>query len=140
MVIGWCIVDFLKIFIIFHGYFDKNVSQKPNSLLGKVLLRQPDFIKLFVGRIRFSEKFVAKSEFLEKCCCEIRIFEKMLSRNPKFGVVLKFSGLFKYPYVCLFRGWWVQGTFFPNFTEIRNQNFIVYPPDITICARCLFTL
>ena len=134
MVIGWCIVDFLKIFIIFHGYFDKNVSQKPNSrqsfvastrfykiicrsnqILWKICREIRIFEKMMLRNLNFWKNVVAKSEFLKKCCREIRIFEKMLSRNPKFGVVLKFSGLFKYPYVCLSRGWWVQGTFFSKF-------------------------
>ena len=155
----------LLIFIIFHGYFDKSVSQKPNSresfvastrfykiicrsnqilwkicreiwIFEKMLLRNQNFWKNVVAKSEFLKKccrkirifekmlswnqnfwknVVAKSEFLKKCCREIIIFEKMLLWNPKFGVVLKFSGLFKYPYVCLSRGWWVQGTFFSKF-------------------------
>ena len=114
MVIGWCIVDFLKIFIIFHGYFDKNVSQKPNSresfvtstrfykiicrsnqilwkicceitIFEKMLLQNQNFWKKMLSRNQnFWKNDVAKSEFLKKCCREIRIFEKMLSWNQNF--------------------------------------------------------
>ena len=161
MVIGWCIVDFLKIFIIFHGYFDKNVSQKPNSresfvtstrfykiicrsnqILWKICREIRIFEKMMLRNLNFWKNVVAKSEFLKKCCREIRIFEKMLSRNPKFGVVLKFSGLFKYPYVCLSRGWWVQGTFFPNFTNhtFRPKLDIQPPPPGFIQFKIFFVI